>query len=161
MQIKQLISFSLLYNFFSDKIFLYILSHWKSIPFSVSYFVSFSSNFTLSLSSHFSVSQALPLCRATIAGAASSASKAAPRTWARRMSLPTTNTVRWRRAKIAEAPCSFRSAATATVATAKAHHTSTHWRPTREGRGTALWTAMEWCRSLAPGLADGFCLRWK
>ena len=115
----------------------------------------------LSFLSHYSASQALPSCRVTTAGAASSASKAAPRTWALRTSSPTMSTAQLRRAKTDEAPCSSLTAATATVATAKARHASTPWHPTLEGRGTAQWTAMAWCLSSALGPADGFCLRWK
>lgn len=106
-----------------------------------------------------SASPALLSCLATTAGAASSAIKADQRTWAQKMNLQMMSTVRWRRARTAEALCSSRTAATATAATAKARHASTHWRPTLEGRGTAQWTATAWCRSLALGLADGFCLR--
>lgn len=131
------------------------VSHLNSTHFQTFYLHSHSP----SVLSHFSASQALPSCHDTTAGAASSALKAAPRTWAQRMSLPMTNTVLWRRAKTVEAPCSSLTAATATAATAKVHHASTRWHPTLEGRGTALWTAMEWCLSLALGPADGFCLR--
>lgn len=106
-----------------------------------------------------SASPALLSCLATTAGAASSAIKADQRTWAQKMNLQMMSTVRWRRARTAAALSSSRTAATATAATAKAHHASTHWRPTLEGRGTAQWTATAWCRSLALGLADGFCLR--
>lgn len=115
----------------------------------------------LSFLSHYSASQALPSCRVTTAVAASSASKAVPRTWAPRTSSPTTSTAQLRRAKTDEAPCLSLTAATATVATAKARHASTPWHPTLEGRGTAQWTAMAWCLSSALGPADGFCLRWK
>lgn len=110
----------------------------------------------------FSRSSAFPAllsCLATTAGAASSAIKADQRTWAQKMNLQMMSTVRWRRARTAGALCSSRTAATATAAIAKDRHASTHWRPTLEGRGTAQWTATAWCRSLALGLADGFCLR--
>lgn len=106
-----------------------------------------------------SASPALLSCLATTAGVASSALKADQRTWAQKMNLQMMSTVRWRRARTAEALSSSRTAATATAATAKARHASTHWRPTLEGRGTAQLTATAWCRSLALGLADGFCLR--
>lgn len=112
----------------------------------------------LSFFSHSSASQAHPSCHGTTAGAASSALKAAPRTWAQRMSLQTMSIVQSRKLKTVEGPYLYLTVATAIVATAKARHGSIRWHPTLEGKGTAQWTATAWCLSTL-GPADGFCLR--
>lgn len=86
-------------------------------------------------------------CPATTARAASSASRAAARTWARRTNSRTTSTARWRSVRSVGAPCSARIGGAATAAST--------------ARGTARWIATAWCRSSALGLVDAFCLRWK
>ena len=70
---------------------------------------------------------------------------AVARTLARRTSSQTTSTARWRKARTAVAPFSSPTAATATVATARAPHASTRWRHTLAASGTARWTATAWC----------------
>lgn len=86
-------------------------------------------------------------CPATTARAASSVSRAAIKTWARRTNSQMMNTARSRSARSVGAPCSARTGGAATVATT--------------GRGTARWIATAWCLSSALGLVDAFCLRWK
>lgn len=98
-----------------------------------------------STSSPSSVYLARLSCHATTARAASSVSRAATRTWARRTNLPMTNTAQWRSAKSAGAPCSALTEGAATAASM--------------GRGTARWIATAWCRSSARGRVDAFCLR--